>query len=971
MGFFSPDGLIRDEQANSQASFLANTGPPKRAVSEQFVALWSAGGAYQSHQALYYPICGYVVTTVPQRQTELVQQRSLQLVQAVKLLLQESSPRNPIGTPLTADEVENRLVVVWAGGSNGGLQSSFAAMLYPDLVHGCFSQTYSPSTQRLIGEQEFGYAVAALTGSSSIGADFDPIDMRNWCHYAWNRGLDVQDLSVSRQFLSGRTYRPFYFYVGDEDLTSTGTDWIRVMTGTQFADHGEVPSPATLWSSTNNTFAWSSAEYACHDSGVATNPYNPSVSSIHTTDYALDLFARAVMNRQAQQQASAQIPQPVVVRAGRTAAQEMRGLDDPSEWFHGRPGEALPTPVVGPLTRDINWQPTGQYSAAGTWLGNKESMLIHNQKVYVGSAEGLVSCFQVDTSSADLPLVRVAQSPPLGQQAWGLTVVGSGSTASIVAGTRRHLWKLDPGMLQIQASVQLPWEVAKPYRLKVADVLPNGTGAEIIFASVHGGLVFCDQNLNLLYEWPEPGILDFTVQGDVVTIMSERGVLAGVRFTVGTGTNPYQAWLHAASEPMSGTPWDLEKVTLAFGSTLVPFTVGLWSGDADRLSLRVFWLMAGVRQWKPAGDITSVGSGFQSPTHVMVTQQGVTGITTFPWQPNEDDIKDVIFEYYNPPPTSALWAKRAVSVGILSGLLALKHGGDVLRNGPDWTTYYWSNANWGNSVDGVHATGNAIDGLWFSTAPWTSPGPGQSATPRWSGSTFELIRNVDYLFPGMDLQALRIFRINNQDTILLGCPGGRVRVMVPGSMRTDDSTDHTRATYLQGLPVDLGHGMAAFDAQVDAQGVATIWFGTACGHAARPVGYTTNGSLGDSDVLHGAIHRVTWTPGSQGGFSNLLTVPLPPTTSHPRGAFGIVGMKVVDLLPGGNHELVVTTLAGDVFLFDSSLTSISPIVRTHVSGSAGCYNAIVVTDLDGNQQKELYVGGSAGVWKFVPSGGAP
>ena len=97
--------------------------------------------------SLYYPIAGYTVLTVAQRQTELIQQRSLQLVQAVKCMLQENSSRNPIGQQLTAQQVEQNLVVVFSGGSNGGQQSSWAALTLPHLVHGAFSQTLSPSVQ--------------------------------------------------------------------------------------------------------------------------------------------------------------------------------------------------------------------------------------------------------------------------------------------------------------------------------------------------------------------------------------------------------------------------------------------------------------------------------------------------------------------------------------------------------------------------------------------------------------------------------------------------------------------------------------------------------------------------------------------------------------------------------------------------------------------------------------------------------
>lgn len=44
-----------------------------------------------------------------------------------------------------------------------------------------------------------------------------------------------------------------------------------------------------------------------------------------------------------------------------------------------------------------------------------------------------------------------------------------------------------------------------------------------------------------------------------------------------------------------------------------------------------------------------------------------------------------------------------------------------------------------------------------------------------------------------------------------------------------------------------------------------------------------------------------------------------------------------------------------------------PLWRTHVPGSVGWYNSILVEDLDGDSTPELYVGGSFGLWRFDPS----
>jgi hypothetical protein len=50
------------------------------------------------------------------------------------------------------------------------------------------------------------------------------------------------------------------------------------------------------------------------------------------------------------------------------------------------------------------------------------------------------------------------------------------------------------------------------------------------------------------------------------------------------------------------------------------------------------------------------------------------------------------------------------------------------------------------------------------------------------------------------------------------------------------------------------------------------------------------------------------------------------------------------------------------------LTSSTPIWRTNVTGSLGCYNSIVVDDLDADGLQELYLAGSQGIWRFVLPG---
>ncbi|MCA8978114.1 MAG: hypothetical protein KDC98_25530 [Planctomycetes bacterium] len=126
-GYFSPDGLVRDEFAsvvtgNPVVDFQQNTDDDEVGrFLPDIIASWY----FSSDQSVYYPIEAYPVLTVPGRQTELNEQRYLQMVQALMLLLLESTWRNPLGATnaLTAQQIEDEVVVVFDGGSNGGTQS--------------------------------------------------------------------------------------------------------------------------------------------------------------------------------------------------------------------------------------------------------------------------------------------------------------------------------------------------------------------------------------------------------------------------------------------------------------------------------------------------------------------------------------------------------------------------------------------------------------------------------------------------------------------------------------------------------------------------------------------------------------------------------------------------------------------------------------------------------------------------------
>lgn len=77
-------------------------------------------------------------------------------------------------------------------------------------------------------------------------------------------------------------------------------------------------------------------------------------------------------------------------------------------------------------------------------------------------------------------------------------------------------------------------------------------------------------------------------------------------------------------------------------------------------------------------------------------------------------------------------------------------------------------------------------------------------------------------------------------------------------------------------------------------------------------------------------------------------------------------MVLADLLPNTGDELVVGTLSGDLIIY--SADTVTELWRTHIHGSAGCFNALRVADLDNDTYQELYVAGSSGLWRFVRPG---
>ena len=601
-GIFSPDGLERDEKApRSSGSFQLNTSIANGGVYRpklQILASWNP-----ILNASYWPIVAYPVVPVMHRQTTLNEQRYLQVAQAIKLMLREPltvgslnpmAAYSPAPAPLSQAQVAARCVVCFAGGSNGGMSSTLAALRYPHLVHGAFAEVINPSYQRLYSELDFAAAVAMSSGQRT--GTLRPDDYMHWDQYAWSQSLEMHDLSYLRQFLAGKAYRSALVAVGDEDVTSTGTDWARVISTTgAWEDHGITSAPPNPLPGgyVPPNMAFGVAENSCHQHSAA--PVTPPTGGPVT--YNSIELAHWVLEAASAQRAAeitGNVPTPPIPAVTHTPrASQNRGLDDPHEWFLERHSEDLPASASTFLTRDDAFFAASQPGATGAMPGLGEAMLIRDNKVYVGSADGFVSCFDVDPTNPRQPLRRVAQSRRLGQGPLTMTALANGPTWTLLVGTRRHLHLLEPYNLAPACAqpVQLPWEVSQPHHVQVANVLPGHAGLEVVFASKHGGLVFFDTSLNPIHEWPEPGIVDFVTRGSTVTILSSRGMIASVTFD-----NLHQPTLVAASRPLppsgawqdpmqatQGIPGELElmRFDLSMFGLVDTGLVSTWTGDID------------------------------------------------------------------------------------------------------------------------------------------------------------------------------------------------------------------------------------------------------------------------------------------------------------------------------------------------------------------------------------------------------
>lgn len=315
------------------------------------------------------------------------------------------------------------------------------------------------------------------------------------------------------------------------------------------------------------------------------------------------------------------------------------------------------------------------------------------------------------------------------------------------------------------------------------------------------------------------------------------------------------------------------------------------------------------------------------------------------------------------------WAPDLVNTGLFHGFAVHRQPGATLALASGKTqVWYWSGrglqmeGDWGNLVQAYQVAPmqspnlSVVDGVWSSVGYYDGTGN--------LPCDLHDLRSPTTQIPVMNQQAIRAFELDTEQiAVVLGCPGGRIRVIMPGGMR-EDSTTGASSFKLGSMDssVDLGFGGSALAIRPEPGGALTIWFGT-ISDPARRSGLPT--SLDDASVATGAIHRVTWSQNSGFGAAMTSKVLYPSTPGVPRGGYGVVGIAVGNIIGSAQSadEVVVGTVGGEIIVFDENLSNV--LWRANVPGAVGFYNAIYMEDLDLDGQNELYVSGSLGIWRFT------
>ncbi len=486
------------------------------------------------------------------------------------------------------------VVFILAGGSFGGLAAQVGVLRYPHEFDGAISSAYNPSHRAVPNEHDAYDLFTSATGDVGSGADYQLPDALDWTVFCAQEGTDYLGMSFTNRLRHGTVARPAMLLCSDEDTVTNGTDWIGLMDDLSAPGNTNTATAGHVVSAHANApnIYWSRVGKGCHFDITWAEPLTVRDTSGGTITFPQVIDAAAwFIDQEAPGQVGVGVPPPTPTELRPGLAAGITTLD-PHDHVLNRAGvrQNFPSPETL-LVESPTFQPVGQ----GTWFGYDESMVVADcdgdgkASIYVGSAQGLITRFEVEQISPSMqPLVVVAQSQPLGHGVWGLAagdVDPNSPGDEIIAAAYRRIAVYDGTTLALLRSAEAPfgitvqgltdpWLYTKPRRIAV-DNLDNDVAAEIVFATVHGMIVVLDGNLNPLAYHQETGIIDIVVGPTPqmrstggpfhkpIYVLSYRGVVASLEWDqpgIPAGTPAGPAKLSAASTLQYGDAADLEYV---------------------------------------------------------------------------------------------------------------------------------------------------------------------------------------------------------------------------------------------------------------------------------------------------------------------------------------------------------------------------------------------------------------------------
>ncbi|MEM7201716.1 MAG: hypothetical protein AAF628_15715 [Planctomycetota bacterium] len=493
------------------------------------------------------------------------------------------------------------------GASFGGAVAQYLPLLYPDEFHGGVNSAFPPNLRTVWNDHDSYDFFTSNLGRLASGFTPAPWDFMDFSIYCRTEATDYTSLSLTnrvalnRELGGGHILRPLFFLAGDVDTVTHANDWVQHLDPSLQSPNNLRSGKVQMQGMFQADVYWSVVGKSCHGDGAFGEPVyiHPHTAGTCQGSQCHELReAVYLMVDKARDQIDISIAErpPKVVPKANTLA-----TLDPHDHVLARnavrqvPGSTKP----GLLTESTSFQRLGN----GLWLGWNESLVVRNQSIWTGSADGVITRFvrQIETPGVLEPLVAAARSQDalggdysLGYGVWALAVGevdGSNPGEELVAAGYRRIAVFKADTLELVRSQDAPFGSPHdafvdswPERISIADIESANAGNEIIFHTRQGKIIVMNGQLQQL-GWhgeagvrellvgPNPGVLtpgtSFTKP---VYAMTARGHLARLELNSNDPSN--MGRLAALSELQHGEGWDLEVVQ--WGSPAETKVLGLF-----------------------------------------------------------------------------------------------------------------------------------------------------------------------------------------------------------------------------------------------------------------------------------------------------------------------------------------------------------------------------------------------------------